>query len=578
MIRKLYNPWQISNSGEKETDKQLSIPGRSDELMYVIHGLRLSSRYHRTQMTGECDFVVITPDGVMIMEVKGGIIGYGQREDGSTGYYREIPDKPLELLNNPFFQVDENAAAVQKYLFAKGFRNIFVGRMVCFPECGFAVKGIGEDDLWHRDHELTLTDMVIESLQEQKALFHDKEVQKGVSRYVEWKELEEEDMQEICSTLEPEYDPAMGRSLLRLNLEEADRRKNEGITILKGLDENKRLMVQGPPGSGKSTYATSIISRLCCKEGKTGLYLCWNELLGAEMKARISDPELDIPAEKISVKLFFNLACELGELSGDKSLIPSNETVSRGELRSCIKGAVAKYGYSKKTEKYDFIIIDEAQDIFDKGIDHILKALLKVDKPLQNGSYYIFYDDSQDYPDGGDLGHYIRTRDTLKSYSATYNLVSNLRINTGHGISDLIAAAASGKIDLAVEFGEDVVIKQWRNPAEAMTLIKQAVAKETGANGLRPQNILVLFSSDLLRDDSLMKEAVFQNNDFQHFVSSDYQISGPKIRFTTMLKAKGLESDAVILVCSGLTGKNVFQIFIGASRARCRVHIFYCNQ
>jgi hypothetical protein len=573
MIHKLYNPWQITNSGEKEADKQLSIPGMSDELMYVIHGLRLSSRYHRTQMAGECDFVVMTPDGIMIIEVKGGIIGYGQREDSSTGYFREIPDKPVESLNNPFFQVDENAAAIQNYLFAKGLRNIFVGRMVCFPECGFTAKGIGEDDLWHRDHVLTIADMVIESLQAQKAFFHDKEVQKGLSRYIEWKVLEEEDMQEICSTLEPEYNPDMGRSLLRLNLEEAGRRKNEGISILSGLDENKRLMVQGPPGSGKSIYALSIISRLCRKEGKTGLYLCWNELLGAEMKARISDPELDIPAEKINVKLFFNLACELGELSGDKSLIPSNETVNRGELRSCIKGAVAKYGYSKKTEKYDFIVIDEAQDIFDKGIDHILKALLKVNNPLQNGSYYIFYDDSQDYPDGGDLGHYIRTRDTLKSYSATYNLVTNLRINTGHGISNLIDAAASGKIDPTAGFGEDVVIKQWKNSADAMTLIKQSVAKETGANGLRTQNILLLFSSDLLRDGSLMKEAVFQNNDFQHFVSSDYQSSASKLRFTTMLKAKGLESDAVILVCSGLTGKNVFQIFIGASRARCRVYL-----
>jgi hypothetical protein len=102
MIHKHYNSWQITNSCEKEADKQLSLPGDSDELMYVIHNLRITSRYHKTQMADECDFV----------------------------------------------------NAIQKYLVEKDLKNIFFGKMVCFPECGFNMKGIGEDNLWHRDHEL----------------------------------------------------------------------------------------------------------------------------------------------------------------------------------------------------------------------------------------------------------------------------------------------------------------------------------------------------------------------------------------------------------------------------------------
>ena len=161
MIQRLYNPWHITNSGEKEADKQLSVAGRSDELMYVIHQLRLSSRYHRTQMAGECDFVVLTRLGIMVIEVKGGIIGYGKQPEGGTGYYRLVGDRKKESLDNPFIQVDGNADAIQKYLLEKNLRNIFVGKMVCFPECTFSRSSIGQEDLWHRDHELALSEMII---------------------------------------------------------------------------------------------------------------------------------------------------------------------------------------------------------------------------------------------------------------------------------------------------------------------------------------------------------------------------------------------------------------------------------
>ena len=191
MIHRQYNPWQISNSGEKETDKQLSAMADSGELFYVIHQMRLSSRYHRTQMAGECDFVVLTRLGLMIIEVKGGIIGYGNQPDGGTGFYRLVPNRTRETVANPFFQVDGNADAVKKYLLEKGLKNIFVGSMVCFPECEFNMNGIGEDDLWHRGQKMKLDEMILDSLERQIEKFHVNEVRKGVTRCIEWKELDE---------------------------------------------------------------------------------------------------------------------------------------------------------------------------------------------------------------------------------------------------------------------------------------------------------------------------------------------------------------------------------------------------
>jgi len=578
MIHRLYNPWQITNSGEKEADKQLSVQKDDGEQMFVMHGLRLSSRYHRTQMAGECDFVVLTRLGIMVIEVKGGIIGYGNQPEGGTGYYRLVGDRKKESLDNPFIQVDGNADAIQKYLLEKNLRNIFVGKMVCFPECAFNRNSIGQEDLWHRDHEQTLSGMIIASLERQRQKFRDTEIRNGIARYIQWKELDEEEMKRICDALEPEFSPSAQKSLVKLNLAEADRRTSEGLVILSGLNENRRLIIQGPPGSGKSTYAIDIIIRLCRNEGLTGLYICWNELLLEEMKSRLADPDIDIPKDKITAKLYFDLACDLGELSGDKSLVPTTQTVKRGGVRECVKGAVSKIGSRGKIEKYDFIVVDEAQDIFDKGIDHVIKALLKVNNPLQNGRYYILYDDSQDYPGSDDLGYYVRTRDMFKANAASYALTASLRVNTGHGISELINDASAGRVDTGRDYGEDVVLREWKDPEEALRIIRQAVTGEKAVSGFGPESIMVLFSFDLMKGSSPFPALLAVDDAFELLRPENCGEHTGKIRYTTVLKAKGLERDVIILVCSSLKQKlNTYQLFIGASRARCKVYILTQN-
>lgn len=331
-------------------------------------------------------------------------------------------------------------------------------------------------------------------------------------------------------------------------------------------------MIQGPPGSGKSTYAVDTIRCLTSDEAQTGLYICWNELLAAEMKQKLGDPELDIPPDRIEVKLYFDLASELGKLSGDRSLIPSKEVIKKGELRQCVKGAVSKAGRKADNLKYDFVIVDEAQDIFDKGVDFMLKALLKGNNPLENGNYFIFYDDSQDYPDGSDLTHYIRTRDMFRSFAATYNLTSSLRVNTGHGIDKFVQDAASGCIDVAKDYGEDVSISGWKSAEEAVKMIKSALVREKGLGGIGNDNCIVLLTHELIREGSPLLPLLKQDESFELLTPEKSSVKSTKIRYTTMLKAKGLERDVVMLVSSPLSNRrNQFQVFIGASRAKAKV-------
>jgi energy-coupling factor transporter ATP-binding protein EcfA2 len=478
LIRK-YNPWHISNTGEKETDKLLSLVNDTDETFCVIHGLRISSRFHKTKQAGECDFLIMNRLGIMVIEVKGGIMAYGMRADGDTGFYRIVGDNEKEYVKDPFIQVDGNADAITKYIKEKEIKNVFIGSMVCFPECEFGGEGISEGDLWHRGHPQSLHCMIIDSMEQQQEDFRRNQRAMGHTKYIEWKELEKDEMMKISKVLEPEFDPRMYRKSLMINVEETERRREEGLNILIGLEENRRLVVQGPPGSGKSTFALHMIDSLCRKDEKRGIYICWNELLICEVDQRLNRLIPDLPEDQLHKMVFYDLICGWAEKVGEPGLMPTYEDINKGLLRQKVKGIIKKLGAKGMVQKYDFAIIDEAQDIFDKGIDLLLQALLKDNNPLQKGNYCIFFDDSQNYPDElNESDLYVWSRDAFKSYGACYTLSDNLRAGAGNGIRELILDTLAGRLDAENGYGEDVIFRTWREPDLLKKEILNVVLKE----------------------------------------------------------------------------------------------------
>lgn len=582
MIHRLYNPWHITNAGERAADRHFTLkPGREGEPFYIIHQLRISSRFHR-QMAGECDFVILTSAGIMVVEVKGGLIGHGRRDDGSVGFYRLTGlegSEAKEPVKDPFLQAEENADAIRKYLAAKGFSDVFVGRMACFPECVFNMSDIGTQWCWSMNTGSNLPETVLGALEEQLALFEEKYGSKNMVLPVRWRRLKEAEILVIAEALKPEFEPRLYRTRALQNRKEAERRAVEGVHILAGLDGNRRIMVQGPPGSGKTTYALEIMHRLCMDEGRTGLYLCWNELLAAGMRNRLAGLDPPVNDDAVHVAPFFHFAGELAEMLGDASLKPTFEKAESSAMRQLMKECLAKLHAKKRLPRYDFIVADEAQDLFAKGLDQVIKSVLKDNNPLQKGSYYIFYDDRQAYPGTAEMEEYIRTRDALLEASAAYTLFSSLRSCTGHGIEQLIRGAEAGEADPRKEYGHDVKFTPYKTPEEAMALIRQRVDQELALDTASKNNIMVLLASDLFKAGSELKAALAANPEFELMVPVNYEQPSNKIRFTSILKSKGLEWDAMILVFSSLSdAKSQYQLFVGASRGKGKVYIVFKNE
>ncbi len=568
MIHRRYNPWFIDNHGERAADKLLDDEAFPEEHLVVEHSLRISAYFHKSQMSGECDFLIFCCLGVLVVEVKGGIIGYGERLDGSQGFYRQINPDSLEAVRNPFIQADSYKEAIMEFFAAKGIEDVFVGTLVCFPECRFEGTGIGTGSLWHRGSEVKFTEAILFSLEDQIERFN------GIYSPRVWKQLEREEMIRICESMSPRFDPSIRQSHLMRNQTEARDRLRQGLEILKGLDGNRRVAVQGPSGSGKSTYALDLARRISHSGDTKGLYLCWNELLASHVRRVAAEHLADGRENGLEVMPYFDFVRHLAEKTGDPALMPPLESISQGKLTDFITTILNKLRKVRGLPRYDYIIADEAQDLFDKGLDKLLKDLLNARDPISDGRYFIFYDDRQAFPRIRDLDAYIATRDLLRSHSACYTLFSSLRVNTGQGIGALIQDAETRQIDPERNYGEDVIIRKWKDSTEVVKQIDQVLKQERLLGQGKDPDAVILLTFDLLKPESNLPGLLAENRELVTIGKEFGQIPSGKTGYTSMLRTKGLEWDMVILVSSSLAdSRNHHQLFIGASRARLKVYL-----
>ena len=88
--------------------------------------------------------------------------------------------------------------------------------------------------------------------------------------------------------------------------------------------------------------------------------------------------------------------------------------------------------------------------------------------------------------------------------------------------------------------------------------------------------MVILFTSALLRNDSAVPELMLKEKDFELLRPENLSLPFNGVRFTSILKTKGMEWEVVYLVCDNLSDADLsFQLFIGASRAKGRVYLVH---
>ena len=493
---------------------------------------------------GEVDFLLVHKNlGIVMIEVKG---GKDWRYDATKDIWTVKTEKGTRTeAKGPYKQLRQNRKGLDqkiqyesKKLGLKKFRpkieTFVVWPYVSSNESKFGFIGFDENTLYKDD--LDNADLVEARLKRQ---FTKKDYSNDSLIYLFNKILNNN---------------IKGFSLLSYNGKISEKVEKISEDVFKSYYEitnpdYSKIKIQGIPGSGKTFLATKI-ANFESENNRKVLFMCYNILLGEELKAEFKDDE------NVTVMIFEDLLNQLG-LKYDAIIKDINITLKDLNkeqeveyIRNFLEDSILK---ADDIFDFDTLIMDEAQDFSEK--------------------FWIFFET------------------LVESKSARWILCYDVNQNISHK-----EWSAPKYLDTP-SFVLNTVIRSTKEIADKYTNLYDNSIKHYGEQGIQPSLILlekndwdsiqteVIKILDNIAEESLdllskVTLLLPHSKDVENLELDNFE----DINISSISKFKGLEADIVILVFPSLESveKSYIQstlamLYIGLSRAKTSLY-FICNK
>lgn len=515
-MAKMYPNYCITESpGERKLFNFLRESSKMQNWI-VLHSLHIARHISKTK--GEADFVVLIPSiGIIVIEVK------SHQEikvkQGSWFFGRE--NTPHE---SPFKQGETAMHSIRKHLVNQNpiFSRIPFLNVSWFTEIDFPKTNQMEYQSWQVLNIADLDDAAGSLLASMEAGVKHLGNKLGISNAF-GVALNAEVMEQAVQLLRPDFDFAMSEKMFR-----SERKKDllkfaqdQYIALDISID-NKAAIIKGAAGTGKSVLAMELARRFQTENLRVALF-CFNKLLSTEISTQLSDTS-------VVVSTIDSHALKIARLNSMDLPINNLEAIKQINYQDL---------EIPENEKFDVIIIDEAQDVLNLSFKPILEKSLK--NGLTCGTWYAFGDfDAQKIYDQTDLLEFVRTQ--IKEVPV-FTLTRNCRnvIQIGHFAEGLLAFKPKWKSFLRNENNPDPQLMRIE-PDEDMTPILDSVLDQCKAMGFSYDDIAFLSPLEISDPQGIFSESKYASK----FVVGTKKIG--KISFNSISKFKGLESPCVVLL------------------------------
>lgn len=563
MIPPTIHPSVRSGAERKLFDVIREAPGTDDWV--CLHSLALAR--HETKRRAEIDFLLLTRQGIFVLEVKGGRIS---REEG-VWKFTDRWDNTVSKYESPFDQASSAMFALEndireKFKDDKRRRRLLFGFGAMFPDVPFDLTGtdIDPSQLYDRNSRGKPITKFIDEL----AAFWRERSSLGESpgRYAPTKA----DIDAVVQFLRGDFDlvPSLGaraddsaRQLFSL--------EKEQYVVLDGLElhPKPKMIIQGGAGTGKTLLAAEVARREARRTKGDVLLLCYNRVLAGVLEKNVS-----LSGEgRVVPRSVYSLLYELIEKSPiseefeERCQGADQATIYSKLIPEYAPLAILESGFSP----YKSLVIDEAQDMMSMGMLDTLDGL--VEGGLKEGRWWVFCDVNDQASVFGVYEEEALFR--LMGLGQVVILPTNRRNTIPIAMETEIITRPKFPAKATVE-GIPVKTKWYSKPTEQPAALGRILKTLLEAE-VSPYQITVL-SPRKTEDCCASKLA----NPVMELITKENAwkvgtIDLNKITYSTVSSFKGLENDFIVLTNVDELNSEWWQgvVYVGMSRARIGLNL-----